>query len=216
MLRSLSVTIRTFAIFAFLLAMPLLAYPPVTNWLERILADVPAGLEAAWASCQTLGGVGAAPNGRPSGATLAHRQPARPAQRPAPVREPSLQFAPESWPTPGAETATRARASDPAVFRQISNTPASQENGPALRHRLEQLGAEKMVFESVDAGGCRFRCEVPLADNSVYRKPFEAIGDDPLQAMQRVESAVMSWHGISPGDAAVGDVGQVFNLSRDK
>jgi hypothetical protein len=66
-----------------------------------------------------------------------------------------------------------------------------------VRDQLKRLGARNFVLEAAANGNCRVLCDVPLASNSVYSKPFEAIAEDELSALLRVESAIAAWHRAS-------------------
>ncbi len=66
----------------------------------------------------------------------------------------------------------------------------------ALRKRLQALGATYMMLEPIDSTGMvRFHCRLPLPDNPVYERPFQAAGPDPITAMSDVLKQVQQWVG---------------------
>jgi hypothetical protein len=68
-----------------------------------------------------------------------------------------------------------------------------------LRRRFQELGAEHLLlrFEAgardADPGGYRFTCRMPIPENPVYERPFEALAADPVSAMLQVLRDVEVW-----------------------
>jgi hypothetical protein len=207
MFRSLLVTIRTLGIFAFLLAMPLLALPPVANWAESVLSQMPNLLDNLASNLAATLNL-AAPATRPRDASPlvgGHRTPAEAAG----ANSAELLIHREALPAsahgfmgqPGVETATRSESAAVPASTPVRHTP--DQHVAVLSARLEQLGARNFTLEPFDARRFRFRCEVPLADDSVYSKPFEAIDADAVGAIRLVEAAVVAWRsGSAAGSPA--------------
>lgn len=70
--------------------------------------------------------------------------------------------------------------------------------GP-LRRRFQELGAESLLLQfeagerDEDPGGYRFTCRMPIPENPIYERPFEALAADPVSAMLQVLRDVEVW-----------------------
>lgn len=188
MLHRFGVIIRTLAIFGFLLTMPVLAIPAVASRVESALGEAPGWIET-WIVDVGSEWINLPPpaKSQPSGVAAATEKPTENA--PSTNRFPPIP--PGFKATPGKETATRTR---PDAAGEPDRSVASERQLTALQERLQQFGARNFAWETADDGSCRFRCDVPLANNSVYSKPFVATDVDRQSAMQRVEAAIAAWH----------------------
>lgn len=66
----------------------------------------------------------------------------------------------------------------------------------AICQRLQKLGATYIMLEPVDSTGMvRFHCRMPLPDNPVYERPFQAAAPNAMVAMSDVLKQVQQWVG---------------------
>lgn len=74
-----------------------------------------------------------------------------------------------------------------------------------VSNRLKRFGGTDCALEQVDAPEPRYRfaCKVPLADNSPYSRPFEAVERDPYVAMNRVLMRVEGWRNAQAGGGKI-------------
>jgi hypothetical protein len=166
MLRSIGVTARTLVIFAFLLLMPLLAFPPVTQWVQ----DRAAALRPMLA-------------GLVDGADVLAPQHRAPELETVALPEPT--DAPQCCHPAIPET----RAPQPHPAHQPHTLASS------LQHeldRLRELGASSMRWQAEGAGE-RFVCHVPLDVGGVYARQFAAAAADRLASVRRVRQEIQSW-----------------------
>jgi hypothetical protein len=62
-----------------------------------------------------------------------------------------------------------------------------------IRQRLEQLGAEYVIVESLEGGRYRFHCRMLIDERSRFTKPFETSSFDPVAAGEQVLQSVQAW-----------------------
>jgi hypothetical protein len=164
MLRSIGVTVRTLVIFAFLLLMPLLAFPPVTQWVE----DRAAALRPTLAGLLDGADVGSAP------------------QHPTPETE--TVALPEPTDAPRCcNPATPAPQPHPMHQPHTLTSSLQQE-----LDRVRELGARSMRWQAKGAGE-GFVCHVPLDVGGVYARQFAAAAGDRLASVRRVRQEIQSW-----------------------
>jgi hypothetical protein len=190
-------SLRALFLLGFVVAMPVLALPPVARWLDELM-------------------YGAAPAdfGRPPlAAAPANQPPPLLAERvvPAIYDEPSPSATPrglDAPPAPPALTpvpafAPLAPASEPAG--SLAPEPKIDERVivrlQQVRQRLEELGAEYVIAETVNGGArYRFHCRILVDARSRFTRPFEATSFDPVAAADQVLKEVETWR--SAGNSA--------------
>lgn len=182
-------SLRALFLLGFVVAMPVLALPPVARWVDELL-------------------YGAAPAdfGRPPLAAASANQPPLLAERvvPAVYDEPSPASAPRGLDAPPAPPALTpvpafsplAPAAEPTA--SLAPEPKIDERVivrlQQVRQRLEELGAEYVMAETVDGGArYRFHCRMLVDERSRFTRPFEATSFDPVAAADQVLKAVETW-----------------------
>jgi hypothetical protein len=72
-----------------------------------------------------------------------------------------------------------------------------------VRQRLEELGAEFVIAETVDGGArYRFHCRMLVDGRSRFTRPFEATSFDPVAAADQVLKEVETWRSAANSAAA--------------
>jgi len=182
-------SLRALFLLGFVVAMPVLALPPVARWLDELM-------------------YGAAPNdfGRPPLAALpANAPPPLLAERvvPATYDEASPAAASRGLDAPAALPAlTPVPAFAPLA--PVAESPALASEAKIderviarlqqVRQRLEELGAEHVIAETVDGGArYRFHCRMLVDERSRFTRPFEATSFDPVTAADQVLREVETW-----------------------
>jgi hypothetical protein len=188
-------SLRALFLLGFVVAMPVLALPPVARWMDELLYGTPPSdfgrppvsasphkekevvqpLVAEPVSHAGFAEAGPAAVGKsPGGLEVAGAQPPNLAPLPA--------FAPLVPPHPVAvELESKI---DERTMTQLQE----------VRRRLEELGAEYVVVETIDGSGqyC-FRCRMLVDQQSRFTRSFEASSPDPVVASQQVLRAVETW-----------------------
>jgi len=171
--------LRTTSVLLFLIAMPLLALPPFTQWLGTCL-------DSAWETA-------------PIRLEFAMSGDAHPSATSHPVVDLTNSDVHRVAPldTTAVTVARRSSAarSDSPNQSEVTLSPQEQNDRIALlRERLTGMGATHAKFESYGDGESKYKftCEFPVKD-SVYRRRFEQEDSSPLVAMQRVLVEVESW-----------------------
>jgi hypothetical protein len=185
-------SLRALFLLTFVVAMPVLALPPVARWLDEVIHGPPptdfgrppaAGDPAA---AQPIIAESVAPAG------YFDESPAQPqgplgldtASAAAPPLAPPPAFAPVVPPTPPSEAAREA-VIDEATLARLQQ----------IRQRLEDLGADYVVVDTLDgAAGYRCLCRMLVDPRSRFTRPFEATAADPLVAGEQVLREVEAWH----------------------
>jgi hypothetical protein len=188
MMRFLS--LRGLFLLAFVIAMPVLALPPVARWIDELLYGPPPtdfgrppqafgpAPEAALAQAVAPSGYFDASPAPPSpdglDAAAASAPPLAPPPVFAPLAPPPAQT-PAPSPQPVVDEATIAR------LQQI-------------RQRLEDLGADYVVVDALEgSAGYRCLCRMLVDPRSRFTRPFEATAGDPLAAGEQVLREVEAW-----------------------
>ncbi len=184
-------SLRAIFLLGFVIAMPVLALPPVARRIDELL-------------------YGAAPAdfGRPPSPALLTEEVVLPKAPSAVVNSRYDEPSPAAGPTAPALVATRAEApvgpSLPPMpqFERPAGPPPTAEGKVDertiarlndIRASLEQLGAEYVIVEAQDSGRYRFHCRVLVDANSRFTRPFEATSFDPVAAGQQVLRDVQAW-----------------------
>jgi hypothetical protein len=211
-----TVSLRAVFLIGFVIAMPILALPAVARRLDDWLygpppagfsqpaerAPLPKGLEPyaaeraspasydefepvdASVTCNGMEGLDAALGGPPLLSPLPTFQPL--VSPPAPPPTSGKPFA-ESLTSPTADEKLKPGLSDATVQRLTQ-----------IRDRLEELGAEYLVLESVEGEEqYRFRCDMQIAPASPLTREFAATGADPLAAAEAVFAEIAAWRTAS-------------------
>jgi hypothetical protein len=186
-------SLRALFLLGFVVAMPVLALPPVARWMDELLY-----------------GVAPADFGRPPLAASPVMPPPLMAERviPAIYDEASPATPPRGLDAPPAPPAL---APVPA-FAPVAPSAESVDHSPRplspdtkiderviarlqqVRQRLEDLGAEYVMAETVDGGSrYRFHCRMLVDERSRFTRPFEATSFDPVTAADQVLREVESW-----------------------
>ncbi len=186
-------SLRALFLLGFVVAMPVLALPPVARRIDELLYGPPPNDFARPPQ---------APSGTDEPQPLANGRvlPARfdepsPAATAAAVTSasnrsfspPPLAPSPDFAPTPSGLNANRASAPDATIDER---TMARLQQ---IRQRLEQLGAEYVFVETQEGGRFRFHCRVLVDDRSRFTRPFEASSFDCLAAGEKVLREVETW-----------------------
>jgi len=193
-------SLRAVFLLAFVVAMPVLALPPVARRIDELLYGPPPadfGRPPAQAplSEELIQPRAAAPMSPPR---YDEPSPAAWALAGSPVEPPSV--------APNFATASRfdlpsttapAHAPEPKVDEQ---TIARLQQ---IRASLEKLGAEYVVVEAQESGRFRFHCRMLVDANSRFTKPFEATSLDPIAAGQQVLRDVESWRAAATAPRTV-------------
>ncbi|MCU0877937.1 MAG: hypothetical protein MUF06_09150 [Pirellulaceae bacterium] len=202
-----TVSLRAVFLIGFVIAMPILALPAVARRLDDWLygpppagfsqpserAPLPKGLEpyaaeraspASYDEIEPLEVAAARQPGEGLDATLT----GPPLLSPLPTFQP-LVSPPATPPTspPATPTIDSEPLSESAVQRLTQ-----------IRDRLEELGAEYLVLETVEgAGQYRFRCDMQIAPASPLTREFSATAADPLAAAESVLAEIADWRNTS-------------------
>ena len=163
--------------------MPLLAFPPVSEWLE-----------ARW--------------GRDVGKLLPGSSQENAEQaRSGSDFDQNLSLHADAIPSPEAETAPSRVFSEQSPIDETFREPPERTEAAkvtledvrlqAIRRRLVGLDAKEMTLDLVNdvPTSYRFSCQIPLGGGAVYRKLFAATDAEPLVAAGRVLADVESWLG---------------------
>ena len=83
----------------------------------------------------------------------------------------------------------------PELPAEAAELPGQEQTMATLRQSLESLGAVSYRLTTWGTSGELFRCvsRVPVGDNRLLCRQFEATGSDPLQTMQQLIDQVTSW-----------------------
>ncbi len=133
------------------------------------------------------------------------RHPGMTSQAPARATPAAAEYAPPAEVTPAAAYSPPAvvPASYAAVLPepQMAEAPPASASEPfeAIQTRLKALGATSYALETWGTDGMlyRFQSDVAIHGDPNFHRHFEAIGDDPLAAMQDVLVQVESWRSES-------------------
>jgi hypothetical protein len=191
-------SLRALFLLGFVVAMPVLALPPVARWMDELLY-----------------GVAPADFGRPPVAASQASPPPLLAERvvPAIYDEASPVTAPRGLDAPPVPPALAPVPAFAPVAPPAEPAPLSPETKiderviarlQQVRQRLEELGAEYVMAETVDGGArYRFHCRMLVDERSRFTRPFEATSFDPMAAADQVLREVETWRSAAK-DAAGG------------
>jgi hypothetical protein len=193
-------SLRAVFLLGFVIAMPVLALPPVARRIDALLygpppADFGRPPAAAPLNDEVIQPKAAAPLSPPR---QDEPSPAAWALAGSPVEAPPT--APSFSPAPRFDlpsTTAPAHAPEPKVDEQ---TIARLQQ---IRASLENLGAEYVVVEAQESGRFRFQCRMLVDANSRFTRLFEASSFDPVAAGQQVLRDVESWRSAASGPRTV-------------
>lgn len=201
-----SLSWRAIFLIGFVIAMPILALPPVARRIDELLygaapedfAKPPSPAPAA----APLSELPAAKSESPlSQATYLEPSPATGVTQPASYATndspPLLAPLPPFEPLAGAANADAAAAAESLTPRPSETLvdDAKIAQLQQIRDRLEQLGADYVLVEILEGGRYRFQCRMLVDERSRFTKPFEATAFDPVAAGREVLQSVELWRG---------------------
>jgi hypothetical protein len=93
------------------------------------------------------------------------------------------------------QAARIGQATDRSDDAATSSSATASEPFLGIQKRLQQLGATYYVLETMGDQGrtYRFMCKMAVAGNPKYTRPFWAVDNDPLSAMNSVLEQVELW-----------------------
>ncbi len=191
-----SPSLRSIVLVAFLIGLPVLAIPWVSKQLDASIygaakTTVPDLVvttgdpvpQRAQAALQ-IDGVSPARFDE----SLIEREPERPGEPAgldAVVAAPPLLSAP-----PAFANRLPARSNELASNPQLEPRAYVQQ----VRQKLEELGAQYVVLEEIDAGQrYRFSAQMQVSPRQPQVRPFEAVAADPVAAARTVLADVETW-----------------------
>jgi len=202
-------SMRAVFLLGFVIAMPVLALPPVARRIDTLLyGPVPTDFgrppDAASHTvapptsepfdANPIGPVSRARFDEPSPASpvaaAAYEGPLASSSPPPPPPQAPPQFA---MPLPPAAATSSSTGETPLDERTM-------ERLQQIRQRLEQLGAEYVVVETQDSGRFRFHCRMLIDERSRFTRPFDASSFDAVAAGQQVLREVEAWR-LAAGEA---------------
>ena len=194
MQRFTSIAFRTFFFFAFLIVLPILALPKVSELIDKYFYDdKPTVVQAPVVEMRGEQVVAPQFADRVSPARFEESLVEDPTARLAPaggldtlasappLMSPLPTFAPGPHTQPAPQTA--AQPLDPATEQRLLQ----------VQDRLEALGAKYMVLEAVTGAGYRFHCEMQIDPRSNYTQNFDVTSANPLEAAETVLQQVEGW-----------------------
>jgi hypothetical protein len=189
---------RAIFLIAFVIAMPILALPPVARRVDNLLygappkdfgqppSPPPAVMQAPTTDPpRQTGGLAPALFDETSPAVAAAQPAAYVTSESPPLLAPTPQFEPLA--PPPAHQPASTPIDDQAIARLQQ-----------IRERLERLGADYVVVEVQDGGRYRFHCRMLVDDRSRFTKPFESSASDPVAAGMEVLRQVEAWRAGPP------------------
>jgi hypothetical protein len=189
-------SLRALFLLGFVVGMPVLAFPPVARWVDELLygkAPSDFGLPPA-AARPTQEVIQPQVAEQTSPARLEERDWAAtnarsPGLDATAVQPPPLAPSPAFEPLPSSQVlAAEPAGTEPKID---DRTIARLQQ---LRQRLEDLGAQYVIVETLDGSGqYRFHCQMLIEPQSQYRRAFEATAADPLAAGEQVLRDVETW-----------------------
>lgn len=165
-------TVRLLVLSLFVLGMPILALPRVLGYVTGVdRQDGPAGSTSIGPRLELTAST--------------PPRPIRPAEPPA--RSPG-----PTRPAPDSEDPYAAPSPTPG---NPFPTASARRRADAVQQRLQALGARafRLVHLPGQQPAYRAECEVELPETPALGKPFEAGGERPLEALERMLAAVERW-----------------------
>lgn len=208
-------SLRALFMLGFAVGMPVLALPPVARWIDDLLYGPPPadfGLPPAVSAEAARSKTSAATTSSPQEPGLSRASPAgnvssrsqgtiSPKEPDSTANEPHLSQTPEfaqNTPSPYSSTPETQGAGPtgselvPLAASRIREETIARLQ--AIRQRLEVLGAEYVLVETLAEGGrFRFHCRMRVDAESPYTRPFEASSFDPVAAGEDVLRQVETW-----------------------
>jgi hypothetical protein len=196
-------SLRAAFILTFVAAMPVLALPPVSRWMDDVLYGAPsadfAEPPAAPVSealppivAERVAPVGFEGPGPAAGELASPAAPPLAAIDVHPPAPPPLPQSPSFAPPTSTSLEQPARAIGAETIARLQQ----------IRQRLEDLGADYVVVETTSGSGqYRFHCRMTVDKNTNYTRPFEALSTDPLAAGEAVLRAVETWRSAATSSA---------------
>jgi hypothetical protein len=186
-------SLRAVFLLGFVVAMPVLALPPVARRIDELLygppptefgsPPTPAPLAEELSQPSPPGPIAPARYQEPSPAASSLAADRNPSTAAPPVLAPAPQFALPATPPPQADNAAAESRIDERTIARLQQ----------IRQSLEQLGAEYVMVESQDGGRFRFHCRMLVDQRSRFTRPFEASSFDAVAAGEQVLREVESW-----------------------
>jgi hypothetical protein len=184
-------SLRALFLLGFVVAMPVLALPPVARWFDELLYGPPPtnfGIPpAASRPIQEVVQPATAERDSPAGfdaqglAASAHAS-----QRPSDAVAPPPLLMPQA---PFAPPANQEKIEQPSKIDEQTIVHLQQ-----VRQRLEELGAEYVIVETIDGSGkYRFHCRMLVDAQTRFTRAFEATSTDPIAAADQVLREVEGW-----------------------
>ena len=185
-------SLRALFLLGFVVAMPVLALPPVARWMDELLyGPPPSDFGHPPTSTPTKENVQPLAASPVSPTSFADSGPAELTRQVGGVDTPSA-------PPPLSPQASFAPLVPPPQTTAAPADGGIDERAMALlqevRQRLEGLGAEYIVVETTDGSGqfC-FRCRMLVEPQSRFTRSFEAAAADPVVAARQVLRDVETW-----------------------
>jgi len=185
-------SLRAIFLLGFVIAMPVLALPPVARRIDELLyGPPPSDFARPPQAAPTTEEPQPLANGHILPARFDEPSPAVAAGAMNPVRQtfspPPLAASPDFAPAPAPLNAKRAATTENVIDDR------AMARLQQIRQRLEQLGAEYVLVEAQEGGRFRFHCRMLVDDRSRFTKPFEASSLDCLAAGEQVLRDVETW-----------------------
>ena len=198
MQRWTSFTLRALFIVGFLIVLPVMAMPQVASVLDQLLYGQPetsvpqSGTEKEEAAPPPRAAA------RREEIPASHEMPLEAESHRASLQDlsnispPPLQRAPNFLSPAAANEALSGEEKTPVDVGPLDQAAAAKID--AVRHRLEELGAEYVRLEmSEDAREFHCLCHMAVNNSSEQVQPFEATRSDPVAAAQAVLKNVEAW-----------------------
>jgi hypothetical protein len=194
-------SLRAIFLLGFVIAMPILALPPVARRIDEFLYGPPpsdfgrppiATPPSEELLPQKPGQVSRASYDESSPAGAALEPAGFPAVASPPLLAPTPQFEPLAPPASALAAAPEPKIDDQTIARLQQ-----------IRQRLEQLGAEYVIVETQAGGRFRFHCRMLVDERSRFTRPFEASSFDPVAAGEQLLRGVEAWRAAAANPQAL-------------
>jgi hypothetical protein len=202
-----TVSLRAVFLIGFVIAMPILALPAVARRLDDWLyGPPPAGFSQPSERAPLPKGLEPYAAERASPASYDEIEPLEVSATRQPgegldatlTGPPLLSPLPTFQPLVSPPTAPTSPPATPTTDSEQPLSEAAVERLTQIRDRLEELGAEYLVLETVEGEGqYRFRCDMQIAPASPLTREFSATAADPLAAAENVLAEIADWRNAS-------------------
>ena len=186
-------SLRAVFLLGFVVAMPVLALPPVARRIDELLyGPPPSELGRAPSAAPLMEELSQLPASGPI-APMRFQEPSPAAPGPPASHSPAATAPPMLAPTPqfALPSPPPAHADNTAPESRIDERTITRLQ--QIRQSLEQLGAEHVMVESQDGGRFRFHCRMLIDQNSRFTRPFDAYSFDAVVAGEKVLRDVQLW-----------------------